>query len=315
MASSLTSTTLTINGTQPITGIETTLSNSSNSKVPTSKAVKDFMDSVVGAGSFIITGNWANPQYINFPVDYTGLIFLVILPNGNVINATVSSVSPSTWSSTVGTQTATFTCTAGGLSFTATKSASVRPMPVGGIVRYINTASTNTYIFYNASGTQVSAPTVGTNCTGWTYTKTGNSVDKFYISYPTTIIDKCWGYNGIRTRATGNSIGSGKTNSETVLAITDTSSYASNSIWKYIREMRTNKVNDCIDWYVGCPAEYGVMYGIDRGDYFWSSREYESTNYGAGYAYAWYVGYDDDGSWDTYYKTTNSGRFCPIRSF
>ena len=124
MASSLTSTTLTINGTQPITGIETTLSNS-NSKVPTSKAVKDFMDSVVGAGSFIMMGNWANPQYTGVTVDYTGLIFLVILPNGKVINATVSSVSPSTWSSTVGTQTATFTCTVGGLSFTATKSADV----------------------------------------------------------------------------------------------------------------------------------------------------------------------------------------------
>ena len=71
-------------------------------------------------------GNWANPQYINFPVDYTGLIFLATLPNGNVMNATVSGVSPSTWSSTVGPQTATFTCTAEGLSFTATKSADVK---------------------------------------------------------------------------------------------------------------------------------------------------------------------------------------------
>ena len=102
MASSLTSTTLTINGTQGITGIKTTL-NSSNTEVPTNGAVNSYMAS-------------------------KGL-----LPR------------------------------------------------VGGTIYYINSSSTNTYTFYNASGTQVSAPTVGTDCTGWSYFKSGTDIDKYYV--------------------------------------------------------------------------------------------------------------------------------------
>ena len=120
---------LIVNDTQEITGISTSLIDSdsviSDSTIPTSKAVYDILTLLSDSKSLTIVGNWANQQTASSAVDYTGLIFLATLPNGNVINATVTSVSPSTWSSTAGTQTATFTCTAGGFSFTATKSASV----------------------------------------------------------------------------------------------------------------------------------------------------------------------------------------------
>lgn len=321
MASRLKNDSLIIDDTQEnttvITGIETTVSYSED-KIPTSKAVYSLFTSLSDSGFLVIAGNWANPQYTSSLVDYAGLIFLATLPNGNVINATVSSVSPNTWSSTVGTQTATFTCTAGGFSFTATKSASVKVKgdPVGGTIFYINTSSTNTYTFYNASGTQVSEPpTVGTDCTGWTYTKNGNSVDKFYVYEINTglVTSKYWGYYNITTSATGNSIGAGKTNTSKVLAITDTSSYASGSIWEYIRNMRINKTNGCDDWFVGCDVEYNQLrssgttgaYWVNTNS-IWSSHENNSSR-------AW--GWDYTNSlWGSSSKDYRR-QLVPIRAF
>lgn len=55
---------------------------------------------------------------------------------------------------------------------------------VGGTIFYIDSTADGTYTFYNAQGTQVSAPTVGTDCTGWTYTVSGATKDKFYVYNP-----------------------------------------------------------------------------------------------------------------------------------
>lgn len=310
---------LIVNDTQEITGISTTLIDSgsviSDNTIPTSKAVYDILTLSSDSRPCTIIGNWANPQYVSSPVDYTGLIFLATLPNGNVINATVSSVSPSTWSSTVGTQTATFTCTAGGFSFTATKSASVKVKgdPVGGTIFYIDSGSTNTYTFYNAQGQEVSAPSVGTDCTNWTYTKSGSSVDKFYVYESTTgaVADRNWGYYYITTSATGNSIGAGKTNTSKVLAITDTSEYASSSIWEYIRDMRVNKVNGCDDWFIGCPAEYDKLGSSGTtgaswfsSKYVWSSREHNSVQ-----------SYRHSSAWYQSEKRQTVNVLIPIRAF
>lgn len=125
MSSSLTSTTLIIYDTQPITGIKTTLDNS-NSEVPTSRAV---INSLSGPVSLMVVGNWLNRQVISTTVDTTGLIFLATLPNGNVMNVT-PDVSPSSWGSTAGTQIATFTYTENGVNLTTTKSASVKELGV-----------------------------------------------------------------------------------------------------------------------------------------------------------------------------------------
>ena len=315
---------LIVNDTQEITGISTSLIDSgsviSDNTIPTSKAVCDILDLLSDSRPFTIVGNWANPQYTSSPVDYTGLIFLATLPNGNVINATVSSVSPSTWSSTVGTQTATFTCTAGGLSFTATKSASVVPSwngaPVGGTIFYIDTSSINTYKFHNAQGQEVSAPTVGTDCTNWTYEKSGSGADKFYVYESTTglVNSKYWGYYQITTSATGNSIGAGKTNTSKVLAITDTSQYASGSIWEYIRNMRANKTNGCDDWFVGCDAEYDQLRnsGTTGASWFSSNNIWSSRESSGIYSYYWYF---NRSRWDTYGKHCNRWALVPIRSF
>ena len=128
MSSSLADTTLTVNGTQTINGISTTLNNS-NTEVPTNGAIISYM---ISQG---------------------------LLPK------------------------------------------------VGGIIYYINTSSTNTYTFYNSSGTVVSAPSVGSDYTNYYYTKSGSSVDKYYIYNQNAIFKRdrtgtelypfiCWTYLG-----------------------------------------------------------------------------------------------------------------------
>ena len=123
MATHLSITELQIGTTQTITGISTSI-NGSNSTIPTSKAVKDFVDNLSKPVSLSVVGNWANTQYTSQPVNTAGLIFTVTYGSGKT--ASVSpSVSPSTWSSTAGTQTATFSYTENGVTVSASKSASV----------------------------------------------------------------------------------------------------------------------------------------------------------------------------------------------
>ena len=123
MATHLSITELQIGATQTITGISTSI-NSSNSTIPTSKAVKDFVDVLIKPVSLSVVGNWANPQYISQPVDTAGLIFIVTYGSGKTASVT-PSVSPSSWSSTVGTQTATFSYTENGVTVSVSKTASV----------------------------------------------------------------------------------------------------------------------------------------------------------------------------------------------
>lgn len=52
---------------------------------------------------------------------------------------------------------------------------------VGGTIFYIDSTADGTYTFYNANGQQVQEPTVGTDCTGWSYEVTGATKDKFYV--------------------------------------------------------------------------------------------------------------------------------------
>lgn len=106
---------------------------------------------------------------------------------------------------------------------------------VGGTIFYIDNTADGTYTFYNAQGTQVSAPTVGTDCTGWTYEVTGASKDKFYVynqnamfptgrarthlepDYSWTYLDESKGRVYELVGASGNGIGAGKTNTSTVM--------------------------------------------------------------------------------------------------
>lgn len=269
--------------------------------------------------SLSIGGSWSNTQYTGQAVDYTGLSFTCTYSDGSTATVTPSSYSPTTWSSTVGTQTCTFYYTENGVTVSANKNANVaKPHNwsswkyIGGTIFYIDSTST-TYEFRNASGTAVSAPTVGTNCADWTYRYDLDEYtkDKFYV-YRDLVTSKCWGYYNITTSATGNSIGAGKTNTSKVLAKTDTSSYASGSIWEYIRSMRTTKVNGCDDWFVGCKDEYNELKSSGIVSWFsshniWSSYE-QDRELAVCSSYRFKL-------WLTAEKTSTRLDLIPIRAF
>ena len=72
-----------------------------------------------------IIGSWSNTQYTGRAVDYTGLSFWCFYSDGVSAAVTPSSYSPTTWSSTVGTQTCTFYYTENGVTVSTSKSANV----------------------------------------------------------------------------------------------------------------------------------------------------------------------------------------------
>lgn len=261
--------------------------------------------------SLSIGGSWISTQCAGKAPTTAGLTYTVTYQDGTTASVTATLTSPSSWSSTPGTQIATFSYTEHGVAVTATRTATVVPVyRVGGVIFYINTSVADTYTFFNASGDRVSAPTVGTDCTNWTYAKTGTG-DRFYAYYG-FISSKQWGYYNIKTSATGNSIGAGKTNSSKILAITDTSGYYSGSIWEYIKSMRTNKTNGCDDWFVGCNAEYNELKSSGIVSWFssyniWSSCE-QDRELAASWSYRLKF-------WLTAEKTSTQFNLIPIRAF
>lgn len=91
----------------------------------------DYLDNppTIGSGtitSLTVGGQWDYIQYTDTDVDITGLELIATFSNGGTRNVTgFTTVSPSIWESTAGTQTATFTYTYDGVTVSATKTASV----------------------------------------------------------------------------------------------------------------------------------------------------------------------------------------------
>lgn len=72
------------------------------------------------------TGSWDAEQVAGEAVDITGLTLTATYADASTENVTAKvTYSPTTWSATPGTQTVTFSYTAGGATKTTTKSATV----------------------------------------------------------------------------------------------------------------------------------------------------------------------------------------------
>ena len=131
---------------------------------------------------------------------------------------------------------------------------------VGGIIFYIDSNSDETVEFYDAQGNVISNVAVGDTPSYYKVTSAGVSgKEKFYIFDNTLYNNKYWGYKDIDIGNTGKLIGDGKLNSYTVLSITDTSQYASGSVWEWITEQNNNKLNSCNDWYIGSENEIEAL--------------------------------------------------------
>ncbi len=264
-------------------------------------ATKSVTVYAITLSSLTVSGSWTNTQYVSTAPDVTGLTFTAVYSDGSTVTLSPSdvSISPSTWSATAGTQTATFSYTGGGVTVSATKTATVEEeavvegLPVGGKIFYIDSSASGTYTFYNANGVQVSAPTVGTDCTGWTYTVTGGDKPKYYVFHDALYTNKRWTYYSdkyvYKLLGTGTAIGTGKTNTATVMAANSGAYITSNSngnptIWYQIQQMRTSKVGGCDDWFIGSMDEMDALrtsglvtwFSSSGGSSIWSSTEYDA---------------------------------------
>ena len=185
-------------------------------------------------------------------------------------------------------------------------------LPIGGKIFYDDGDNGATYTFYNADKNEITYTDINSLDNAVYYTVDGSgSKDRFYVvasdfsksDYDSTYgvnlgTSKYWGYYGITTSATTNTIGSGKTNTAKVLAITDTSQYASDSIWEWLNDVNSNKYGGCDDWFIGSRAEYDALRETGKAgslfdsEYLWSSVERASSR-----AYLWFY---DDSEWIEY---------------
>ena len=186
--------------------------------------------------------------------------------------------------------------------------AAVEYLPLGGRVFYVNSSggSGAEYHFYDASYNEITDQTVTGLANAKYYSKTGTaSADKFYV-YDTTNKLKSgyiWGYYGTSTGVTGNSIGSGKRNTTTVLKRSD---IPSGSIWEYVKDMRDSKIGGCDDWFIASTAEQDQLESSGLVDWYnnyfiWSSVENASRS-----AYRWYY---STSYWSNLYKNDTSDVF------
>lgn len=156
-------------------------------------------------------------------------------------------------------------------------------LPVGGTIFYEDTTADGVYKLYN----ELLVETSDLSEAKYYEVITPGTKDKYYVYDSTTgvVNNHSWGYYNIATGATTDAIGSGKTNTNTILAIEDTSSASSNSIWKYLTNTQNagNGVAGCKDWFVGSKAEHDKLRESGLTDLYsnkaiWISVEYSASN-------------------------------------
>ena len=127
MSSKLQGTSLIINDTQEIAKIKTSVNNVED-EVPTSKAVKNLIDSLIPV-TLEVEGDWTNKQVRYRIPDPEGLSFKAIYKNGNTAYVGAQLVSPEAWPDT-GLQTATFSYTENDITIYGTRSIGIELLPV-----------------------------------------------------------------------------------------------------------------------------------------------------------------------------------------
>lgn len=180
--------------------------------------------------------------------------------------------------------------------------------PIGGKV-FLDTGSNGaTYTFYDTNKNEIAYTDIDDLDDAVYYTVEGTPTsDRFYVvaadsnqaDYNSTYgvnvgTNKYWGYYQVPTGATTDTISSGKTNTATILAITDTSEYnaahgkTKQSIWEWLNDVNSNEYGGCHDWFIGSKAEYDALHSSDKAGSLidsksvWSSVEVSDDN-----AYHW----------------------------
>ena len=134
---------------------------------------------------------------------------------------------------------------------------------VGGTIFYIDNTADGTYEFFDADGNTISNVSVGDKPYSYRVVTPGTK-DKYYVYHDEIYDNLRWTYykDGAyvyEPLSTSDNIGSGKTNTETVMtkdnrAYITADANGSPTIWYQLQQVRDAKVGGCDDWFV--PSRY-----------------------------------------------------------
>ena len=159
--------------------------------------------------------------------------------------------------------------------------------PVGGKIYYIDDTADGTYSFYDAEGNVIPSVAVG-DAPAMYKVLTPGTKDKYYVCNTTLYPNSIWTYykNGDYVYnslgATGTAIGTGKTNTDTVMAADNGAYITSDSkgystIWYQLSQARSLSLEGNTDWFIPSKDEMDAVKtaGIIsfNNKYIWSSSE------------------------------------------
>lgn len=199
--------------------------------------------------------------------------------------------------------------------------------PLGGKIFYIDPSDNGAiYHFYDKYGEEITDVRVGDQ--PYAYVVEGTPTkEKYYVFYPSAVTSKRWTYYKdeayvYNLLGTGTEIGSGKANTNIVMAADD-GAYVTNdsngiaTIWYELKRMRDNLYGGMSDWFV--PSRYeleALRNATDRSGnalttlfsntYIWSSSESSAQH-------AWLWLYPSQ-AWDSYTKYNNLALLA-VRAF
>lgn len=206
---------------------------------------------------------------------------------------------------------------------------------VGGTIFYIDDTADGEYQFFDVDGNLIENVQVGDRPYAYKVVSPG-SKDKYYIYYD-KLYEGLWAYYKsddyvLKPLGTSNSVGSGKTNTEVVMA-KDNGAYTAidfkghSTIWHQLQQARLAKVGGCDDWFI--PSKYeieklrlaiesgnitgGVIAGSSYEEsiftykWIWSSSELSPQS-----AWCWSCYYQ---YWNGYYGMSNNYSVFFIRAF
>ena len=176
---------------------------------------------------------------------------------------------------------------------------------VGGTIFYIDDAADGVYEFFDIEGNPMKNIQVGDKPYSYRVVKKG-SKDKYYVYHDELYDNLNWSYYKdsswvCELLGTGKYIGSGKTNTETVMAKDNGAYIAADSggcptIWYRLQRVRDAKVGGCNDWFIPSRREIealreainlgtvtgGMLAGSEQDEslllnrYIWSSSAYSA---------------------------------------
>ena len=147
---------------------------------------------------------------------------------------------------------------------TKAPSAIANVFPVGGTIFYIDDTADGEYQFFDVDGSSIENVQVGDRPYAYKVVSSG-SKDKYYVYYD-KLYEGLWTYCKsddcvLESLGTSNNVGSGKTNTEVVMAKDNGAYIAENpdwhpTIWYQLQQARLTKVGGWDDWFI--PSKYEI---------------------------------------------------------